>query len=184
MESIQKTSNPKIIILQSCRSSDSESEKNILNIKLNPASSFDSENFQDSSLEVSNFSNDKLNDNQNNSANKPKKLNLIQENGKDEQNSSIMMDRNETCSKKHLMELIKFPQRNGEKTINKISSNDIFSPISLCKNTNSQQNVYFINKKNEEKSNVNEFNELEMDGVNIRILSNQCICSSSSCKIF
>ena len=66
MESIQKTSNPKIIILQSCRSSDSESDKNILNIKLNPASSFDSENFQDSSLEVSNFSNDKLNDNQNN----------------------------------------------------------------------------------------------------------------------
>ena len=177
MEFITNTkSNPKIIILQSCRSSDSElseSEKKNLNTKIKPASSFDSENFQDSSLEVSNFSDDKLNNNQNKLDNKKNKLSSILENA--EENSSIV-DRNETGSRKHLMELMRSPLQNGEKTTNRMSTEFNSSPICYFKNRNS----IFSEKKN----NVNEPEEIEVNDVNIKLISNQCICTSATCSIF
>ena len=62
-EGKHNTSILNIISLQNCRSSDTESDKNKLNPKFKHASSFDSENFKDSSLEVSDFSDEKLKDN-------------------------------------------------------------------------------------------------------------------------
>ena len=185
----QNKSNPRIIILQNCRSSDSdlsESEKKKLNTKVKPVSSFDSENFQDSSLEISNFSDEKLNDNQKKIDNKKNKLSSIPENGNAEENSSIV-DRNETGSKAHFIELMKSSQQIGDKTTNRMSSEFNCSPIFWNKNKNIQQKVFFTDKKNEivnTKNNVNENNELEVDGINIKLMSNQCICTSASCSIF
>ena len=140
MEFITNTkSNPKIIILQNCRSSDSdlsESEKKKLNSKVKQVSSFDSENFQDSSLEISNFSDEKLNDNRNKLDNKKNKLSSIPENGNAEENSSLV-DRNETGSRKHLMEIMRSPLQNGEKTTNRMSTEFSSSPICCFKNRNS-----------------------------------------------
>ena len=176
----QNKSNPRIIILQNCRSSDSdlsESEKKKLNTKVKPVSSFDSENFQDSSLEISNFSDEKLNDNQKKIDNKKNKLSSIPENGNAEENSSIVDS----------IELMKSSQQIGDKTTNRMSSEFNCSPIFWNKNKNIQQKVFFTDKKNEivnTKNNVNENNELEVDGINIKLMSNQCICTSASCSIF
>ena len=183
MESIKSkknASNSNIIVLVNCRSSDSESDKNKLNAKLNRSSSFDSENYQDSSLEVSNFSNNKL-------VNKSMKLSPIPEILNDEQSSDG--DRNEISPKMNLTELIKFPQQIVEKTTNNVSSNAILSPIILSKNksVNCIKVSSFTDKKNEfieTKNNINGCNELEVDDVNKIIISNNCVCTSSLCQIF
>ena len=183
MESIKNkknASNTNIIVLVNCRSSDSESEKNKYNIKLNRSSSFDSENYQDSSLEVSNFSNNKL-------VSKSMKLSPIPENINDEQSSN--MDRNEISPKMNFTELMKFPQQIGEKTTNNVLSNVILSPIILCKNkSNNCIKVPSLTDKknefNETKNNINGCNELEVDDVNKIFICNQCVCTSSLCQIF
>lgn len=190
MESIkskQNTSNSNIIALKSCRSSDSEPEKNKLNnTKLKQASSFDSENYPDSSLEVSHFSSDKSKENKSekksNSCENSKKLSLISENlnEENEEHNSSRIDCRETGSKNHLKELMESPRQNAEKTTNGLLSNINFSPIPWSKNKNKQQENNYYAKK----TNVNERKELEVDDVNIRIISDQCICTNSSCLVF
>ena len=184
MKKNQSSSNSNIISLNNCRSSDSKSEKKKHNTKLNDISSFDSENYQDSSLEVSNFSNEKLNDIQSKSGKKPEKLSSIAENINDEENSSLM-DRNETGSKTHLEELMKSPQQRGEKTINKISCNVNITPKFCYDEKNDQQKTSFTNEENgsiEKRNHPNKDNELEVDDLKIKVMSNQCVCSA--CQIF
>ena len=176
----QNTSNLNIIALHNCHSSDSDSENNNLNAKFNNASSFDSND----SLEVSDASNDYLNENQNSSNNEPGKLSSIPEILNEEESSS-MIDLKETDSKRNFMELVKYPQQNREKIINNIQSKVVISPILNYENKNIHQENSYINKENEynrKKSNVNEISELEVDGDIIRVTRNQCICTS--CKIF
>ena len=172
-----------IISLQNCRSSDTESDKNKLNPKFKPASSFDSENFQDSSLEVSNFSDEKSKGNKNNSDKKAENLNPILENinEENEEQDSVGIDCRETGSKKHLMEIMNTPQLNTDKVTNKRASNGLFSPLYWSESKNGIQESCFTDKKNEfsEKK-----NNVKIDDNIIRIANNQCICSSSMCQIF
>ena len=180
----KNTSNPKIIILQRCKSYDSEEDKNKKNAKLNEASSFDSINYKDSELEVSNYSNDKLNGNENNSNNKERKLSSIPENENDEKNSS-MRGNKENGSKILLMEIKKVPQQNGTKIINYISSNGVTSSLFGYENKNGQQEISSVDKKNEhnEKNNkIKERNVLEVDDDKNLVINKQCICTT--CNIF
>ena len=191
IEEKQNKSNSNIIILQKCRSSDSESsesDKNKSKKKFKLDSSFDSENYKDSSLEDSIFSDEKLNDNPNNSGKKQKKLSLILENKNDEHSSSSIMERNEIKSKINFIDLMKSPQQNIEKSTGYVSSNVIFSPLFLnnFKKDKRIQGISYNDKKMifENKISLKKRNELEIDDGSIRFINNKCICSSSSCKIF
>lgn len=181
----QNTSYSCILESQNSQSSDSKSESNKLYSKLNYSSSFDSENYQDSSLDISNFSNDKhKDDNQNNSGNKPKKLSSIPENENEEQSSMVKI---EIEPKKHFIKLITSPQQNGEKIINKLPLNGVISPKFCCEIENGNKETFFIDKKNEfseNKNNVNKGVEIEVSDDQIKMMSNQCICSGSSCRTF
>ena len=192
MESIknkQKTQNKNINVQENCDSSDSKSQKNKHSTKINHDTSFDSENYQDSSLEVSNFSKDQLNDNHSNSIYKPRKLSSIPEsvNEENEEQSSSKMNFEKTGSKMQLIEVTKSTQQNGKIIINKIVSKDVISPIFCCENTNGHQEISFTVKNDEfykNKNITNEGNEIEVDNNIIRLTCKQCICASSSCQIF
>ena len=180
----KNTSTPKIIILQCCKSYDSEEDKKKKNVKLNEASSFDSINYQDSELEVSNFSNDKLNGNKNNSNKKEGKLSSIPENENEEKNSS-MRGKKENDSKILLMEIKKVPQQNGSRIINYISSNGVTSSLFGNENKNGQQEISSIDKKNEPNEKINKIKErnvLEVDDDKNVVINKQCICTT--CNIF
>ena len=173
-----------IINLQQCKSSDSEEDKNKMKAKMNDSSSFSSINYQDSSLEISNFLNDKLNYNQNNSNNKSRKLSPMPENVNDGKNSS-MSGKKEKDSKIALLEIKKSPQQNGIKTIINISSNDFTSSIFGCENKNGQQEASAIDKKNEpnEKRNkTKKRNVLEVDDDKSIVINKHCVCTT--CNIF
>ena len=173
-----------IINLQKCRSSDSEEDKNKMNAKMNESSSFNSINYQDSSLEVSNFSNDKLNDNQNNSNNKAGKLSLIPENVNDDKNYSFS-GKNEKDLKIGFLEIKKTPQQNGIKTKINISSNGFTSSIFGRENKNGLQETRAIDKKNEpnEKRNkIKKRNVLEVDDDKNVVINKHCVCTT--CNIF
>ena len=172
MESSKSKQNASIfntITLQNCKTCCSESEIQKFISKFNHSSSLDSEHYQYSSLEVSD--------------NEPKQLSSIPENINEEQSSS-MIDKNETGSKIYFMELMKSPQQNKETFVNKISSNDNISPKFCCQNCNSQQKISSIKENEFNKKNINKDNELVIDNNIIRLGSNQCICTSSSCNIF
>ena len=188
-KSEQNMSNQNNKSQENCNSSDSESEKNKLNTKSNYDLSFDSENYQDNTLEVLNFSNDKLSDDHSYSNSKSSKLTPIPEivNEESEDQSSSKMNFEETDSKIHLIELMKSTQKNGETIINKIVSNDDISYIICCENKNIHQKTIFndkINELNKNKNNAKDGNKIEVDNNIIRMTCNQCIFASSSCEIF
>ena len=96
-------------------------------------------------MEVSNYSDGKLNYNQSGLNDKSKKLSSIPEIVNEEQSSSLI-DFKETNSKTRFMELMGSAHQNGAKMINKISSNGIISSIFCCqcKNIHQETNCNYI----------------------------------------
>ena len=187
MESAKNEQSPSIlntISLHNSQFSCSESQKQKFISLFNHTPSFDSEYYQYNSLEIPNFSDGKSNGNQSNSDNESKKLSSIPENVSEEESSSIM-EKKETGPKIYLIDLMKSTQQKWK--TNKISLNDVISPIFCCQNKNGHLENNSTNKKiefNNKINNINESNELEIDNNIIMATNNRCICTSSLCQIY